>query len=418
MKKEINFGIGFITGRPNVCRIINSYYEFLLEQVQGLDVKVNFTIFILFDLGYQFTTRTDFYGIIPAVYKNINIKYITPEAIDEDKKKLMSKFNLSQEDVDLLIGKGYGKARNTIMYYAIKRNIDYLLFWDDDEYPLANVKFGRELEWIKQCNVLEHIKNIENADITYGYRCGMMNPVPYIEYNDKVMEDDYKAFINGLENEVINWDIIQKYRKEDNCISYAEPDIALGKKKAEVVEDVGRTNFVLGSGISLNLRHLENIPAFYNPPKARGEDTFFSCALREKNAKVLRIPTYHFHDCFLKYIGLMREKYPKALRKAALDESGVEQRFLKTTIGWTKYKPLYYYITDNYNYKKIIREAKENLEKSIPKINTSFETCDFSCLLEELTEYDKKVKKHYEEYMRATQIWDKFKFDVRDAGDK
>ena len=69
MNKEINFGIGFITGRPNVCRIINSYYEFLLEQVKSLDVKVNFTIFILFDLGYQFTTRTDFYGIIPNVYK-------------------------------------------------------------------------------------------------------------------------------------------------------------------------------------------------------------------------------------------------------------------------------------------------------------------------------------------------------------
>ena len=25
MEKEINFGIGFITGRPNVCNIINSY---------------------------------------------------------------------------------------------------------------------------------------------------------------------------------------------------------------------------------------------------------------------------------------------------------------------------------------------------------------------------------------------------------
>lgn len=418
MKDEINFGIGFITGRPNVCRIINNYYEFLLEQVQGLDVKVNFTIFILFDLGYQFTTRTDFYGIIPAVYKNINIKYITPEAIDEDKKKLMSKFNLSQEDVDLLIGKGYGKARNTIMYYAIKRNIDYLLFWDDDEYPLANVKFGKELEWIKQCNVLEHIKNIENADITYGYRCGMMSPVPYIEYNNDITENDYKTFIDALENEVISWDIIQKYRKDLSFMSYAEPDIALAKKPAEIVKDIGRTNFVLGSGICLNLRHLDKIPAFYNPPKARGEDTFFSCALREKNAKVLRISTYHFHDCFLKYTGLMREKYPKVLRKLVLDDSGIEQRFLKTTIGWTKYKPLYYYIVDNENYKNIIKQTKVNFEKSIPKINTAFETCDFSCLLSELTDYNKNVKKHYDEYVKATKIWDKFKFDVKDAGDK
>lgn len=418
MKKEINFGIGFITGRPNVCRIINSYYEFLVNQVKDLDVKVNFTIFVLFDLGYQFTTRTDFYSIIPKVYKDMNIKYITPEAIDEDKKKLMAKFDLTQEEVDLLIGKGYGKARNTILYYALKRDIDYLLFWDDDEYPLANVKTEHGLEWIKQCNVLEHIKNIENADITYGYRCGMMSPVPYIEYDEDVTEEDYKAFINGLENEVISWEVIQERRKDDISIAFADPDIINGKKKAEVVEDVGRTNFVLGSGICLNLNHLDKIPAFYNPPGARGEDTFFSCSLREKGAKVLRIPTYHFHDCFLKYTGLMKEKYPKVLRKIALDDSGIEQRFLKTTIGWTKYKPLYHYIIDRDNYKSIIKTAKENLEKSIPKINTAFETCDFSCLLRELDEYDKNVKKHYNEYVKATEIWDKLKFEVKDAGEK
>lgn len=86
MKKEVNFGIGFITGRPNICSIINNYYDYFLKQVEELDYKVNITIFVLFDLTYQFTTRIDFYGILPAVYKNINIKYITPEAIDEDKE--------------------------------------------------------------------------------------------------------------------------------------------------------------------------------------------------------------------------------------------------------------------------------------------------------------------------------------------
>ena len=70
------------------------------------------------------------------------------------------------------------------------------------------------------------------------------------------------------------------------------------------------------------------------------------------------------------------------------------------------------------NYKKIINEAKNNLKNSIPKMNTAFETCDFSCLLKELEEYDKNVKKHYNEYIRATEIWDKLKIDVRDAGDK
>lgn len=414
MKKEINFGIGFITGRPNVCKIINNYYKFFVEQVSKLDYKVNFTIFILFDLSYLHTTRTDFYGILPEVYKNVTVKYITPEAIDEDKKKLISIFDFTKEEADLLIGKGYAKARNTILYYALKRKVDYLLFWDDDEYPLASIKEGKELEWIKQNNIATHIENISKADITYGYRCGMMNPVPYIQYDENVTEEDYKHFIDGLENEVISWDRIQKTLKENRSISYADREIAEGKASSEVVKGIGKENYVLGSGICLNLRHLDKIPAFYNPPGARGEDTFFSCALAEKNAKVLRVPTYHFHDSFLKYTGLMKDKFPKSLPRISLDDNGIEQRFLKTTIGWTKYKPLLYYITDNENYKSIIKQTRENLEVSIPKMNTIFQTCDFSCLLRELDDYDKNVKKHYKEYIRTTEVWDKLKQKIKE----
>ena len=418
MKDSINFGIGFITGRPNVCRIINSYAKYLYEQVQDLDYEVNITVFILFDLGYQFTTRTDFYGILPETYKYLNIKYITPEQIDEDKKILQSKYDLTEEEADLFIGKGYGKARNAILYHALKKKIDYLMFWDDDEYPLAASKKGNELTWQEQPTIREHLKNIEKADVTCGRRCGVMSPIPYIEYADDFGEEDYKRFIDGISNEAIYWDAVQESRKENSFLGYADPNDVLNDKTIKEISGGKKAPMILGSNLCLNLRHLDKIPAFYNPPKARGEDTFFSCALREKGAKVLRIPTYHFHDCFLKYTGLMREKFPKFLRKAALDDSGIEQRFLKTTIGWTKYKPLYHYIVDHDDYKKIIKTAKADLERSIPKINTEFETCDFSCLLDELTEYDKNVKKHYAEYVRVTEIWDKFKFDLRDAEEK
>ena len=65
MEKEINFAIGFITGRPNVCKIINTYSKYLVEQVKELDTKVNFTIFVLFDqiflfIFYNFTKNVFF----------------------------------------------------------------------------------------------------------------------------------------------------------------------------------------------------------------------------------------------------------------------------------------------------------------------------------------------------------------------
>ena len=52
MKKEINFGIGFITGRPNICNIINNYCKQIVEQVKDLEEQVNFTFFVLYDLNY------------------------------------------------------------------------------------------------------------------------------------------------------------------------------------------------------------------------------------------------------------------------------------------------------------------------------------------------------------------------------
>ncbi len=413
MKNKINVGIGFISGRPNVCKIINSYEQFIEEQLEKLGIEVNITIYILYDLNYQHTIRTDFYGILPKAYKNMRIKYITPENILEYEKILMSRYELSKEDAKLFIGNGYAKSRNTILYCAMQHNMDYILFWDDDEYPVANVMSNNQIQWIKQENVLQHIKNIDNAEVTVGYRCGMMNPIPYIEYTNEIKEEDYKNFIDALENEVVSWEKIKKIRENPSCIEYANLDIAEGKTKPEYVEKVGKENFVLGSGICINLNNIDSIPAFYNPPNARGEDTFFSCALRNKNARVLKIPTYHFHDSFLQFTGIMKEKYPKNLNKISFVDNEVEQRFLRATIGWTRYKPLLYYIKDRKNYEKIIEEARDKLKKSVKKINTEFITCDFSCLIKELNKYDKDVQKHYEEYIKVNELWDKLKKDIR-----
>lgn len=418
MKKEINFGIGFITGRPNVCKIINSYTKFLVEQAKSLDVKVNITIFILFDLGYQFTTRTDFYGILPEIYKYVNIKYITPEQIDEYKKILISKYGLTRSEADIFIGKGYAKARNAILFNALARNIDYLLFWDDDEYPCADIRKGNEITWVKQETLKKHLESIANTDITVGDRCGVMSPVPYIEYNDVLQEEDYKNFIDGISNEVILWENIKKTRVKDGFLKYAEEDIALGKVKPKLISKQGETPIIYGSNLCLNLDHLDKIPAFYNPPGARGEDSFFACATVAKNTEVVSIPAYHFHDGFLKFTGIMKGKFPRGPLKINLEDNGIEQRFYKATLGWIKYKPLYFYINDREHYREIIDTSIENLEKSVDKVSKQFETCDFRSLINELKAYDKDVKKHYNEYIKVTEIWDSIKFKLKEEGDK
>ena len=413
MAKKIEFGIGFLAGRPNVCTIINNYYKDIIEQVKDINTEVNFTIFILYDLEYQFTNREEFYSINSDVYKNIKIKYITPEDIEEEKKILVSRYDISKKDVDLILGHGYARARNSIMYFALKRKIDYLLFWDDDEYPVANIKLeDNSIQWYKQNNILEHLKYIDKAEVTQGYRCGNMSPVPYIEYNDKIQESDFKNYIDGVSNEAVSWEKIKgKLNEKNNGITFADKEIAI-EGKAKQLKNMGTENWLLASGICINLKHLDKIPAFYNPPYARGEDTFFSTLLSD--AKVVQVPTYHFHDGFLKYTSIIKNRYPKKLEKTSVNDNSIEERFLKASIGWIKYKPLLIYITDRKNYRKIINEVRENLEKSIPKMNKVFSTCDFSCLLEELNNYDKNVKKHYDEYIRTNEVWNMFKGKIKE----
>lgn len=408
MKDIIKFGIGFVTGRPNVCKVINNTYERLINQFKDSEKKVELTIFILFDLGYQFTTRVDFYGIVPNVYKDIKIRYITPEDIEEEKKKLIGKEILTKQESDLFFGHGHAKGRNTLMYYAKKYKMDYLLFWDDDEYPVACIKNREtnELTWKEQDNIAMHLKYIDNSDVTIGYHCGYISPIPYVELNEDIDENLFKQYIEAISNEVVSWESIKKKFVEDNGITYANEEIANGEG-AYIQKDEGKGNWVVGSTLCLNLKHIDKIPAFYNPEGARGEDTFFSINL--KNSIITKVPVYHFHDGFLKYTSVVRQKYPKNLRKIKATDEEIEQRFLKASRGWIKYKPLLLYLTDKKNYMEKIKDNFAKLEKSIPEINKLFESDTFNLLLDDLNEYDKNVKKHYNEFIKTNEVWNKLK---------
>ena len=410
MSEPIRFGIGFLAGRPNVCKIINRYYQDIIEQGEKYGKEIKFTIFILYDLNYQGTKRIDFYNIKSEVYKKIEIKYIAPEDIEEEKKILVSRYDFNKKDIDLILGHGYAKARNSIMYFALKRKIDYLFFWDDDEYLVANISDeNNQIEWVKQDDILQHLKNIKNADVTVGYRCGNISPVPKIEYNNIITEQDFKHYIDGISNEAVTWDKLKNEERQEGGISFANRKIVF-EGKAHELKDVGINNWLWASGICFNLKRLENIPAFYNPPFARGEDTFLSTLL--KNAKVVQVPTYHFHDGFLKYSSILENKFPKKFNKIKLDES-VEERFLRTSIGWIKYKPLLIYITDRKNYSKIIKQTREDLEKGITAVNKLFDTESFNVLLDELNNYAHNVRKHYNEYIKTNEVWNKLKSQMK-----
>lgn len=411
MEKKIEFGIGFLAGRPNVCNIINCYYKDIVKSNSIDGCKVNFTIFILLDLNYQSLDKNQFYNINEDVSKYINIKYITPEDIENEKNNINKLYDMEFEEINLVLGNGYARARNSIMYFALKNKIDYLLFWDDDEYPIANIKNKQnEIEWIKQNNVEEHLKNIINSNVTVGYRCGNMCPIPLVEFNNEFTKSDFKTYIQAVSNEAITWEKVKKMLCYDHGIKYADQRI-LKNKNVKDIDNIGRKNWLLGSGVCINLKKIDEVPPFYNPPEARGEDAFFSTWLTNK--KVVQVPTYHFHDGFLKYTDILEKNYPKELAEVKMSDDVIVKRFLNASIGWIKYKPLLIYISQKEKYQKIMNETKIRLQKSVSKINALFKNYDFSILIDELDKYDANVEKHYNEYLKSFEIWTKLKNNMK-----
>lgn len=408
--RNLNIAIGFVTGRPNVCNIINTYYEYVKKQMQSFYKFTNISFYILYDLDYQDAKKEDFYNLKPEIFEeeNIKVKYITPEDVAELKQKMMDKYKLTTENVNAIIGNGHAKGRNTVMYSAYCDNMDYLLFWDDDEYPVACLKNeDGTISWQMQDNVLKHIETMEkyNADVTIGYHCGYISPIPYMNFENEENEQAINHFIKAISNEIVTWESIKEKYEKSNGVTFAENSILNGEPYELLSEDGNK--FVAGSTLCINLNHIEKIPAFYNPVNARGEDTFFSLNLAE--AKVMKVPVYHFHDGFLKYRQIMSNKFPKTLRLIRHSEDTVEKRFYKACLGWIKYKPLLVYILEKDKYRDIINDVYNRLEKSIPKINSLYPNYDFRQITEALKTYDQNVENDYNSYIEVNNIWNELK---------
>lgn len=139
---------------------------------------------------------------------------------------------ITEKQSKLIFGRGYAANRNSILYMDLKENIDYLLFLDDDEYPIAVTKNGSNTIWGGQHGLQTHLTHIKEADITNGHHCGYISPIPYIEFNDCLKEADFKVYIKAISNDIINWDSIKSIM-ENGGVTYADLNVLDNNEKAE-----------------------------------------------------------------------------------------------------------------------------------------------------------------------------------------
>lgn len=402
--KKINLGIGFATGRKSFQKVLKTnVYNWEESGLTGKE-NVQLNLIVAYDLKYSNTKSTDYTNVSKDVLNLVdNTYFIGSDAIQKEIDYLINENVITEKEARLFFKSGYAGKRNTVLYTAIKNKINYLIFLDDDEYPMAVSNTHATAIWGGQHVLSTHLQYIQQADITNGYHCGYISPIPYIEFNDTLTEHNFRLFIEAISNDVINWDNIYSIMKNGG-VTYADTKILAGSI-VEEVQQINHTKFISGSNLCINLTDLSKVSPFYNPPGARGEDTFLSTCLGER--KVLRVPCYTFHDGFSTYGNLMNGVLPIKLKYIRADSELIVNRFYHACIGWIRYKPLLLYITQREDYEEKIERMREQIAASLPSVCAYFGRQDFMNISKELERYNRNVKKHYQQFLDMQQIWAK-----------
>ena len=398
----INVGIGFATGRKNFRKVLKTYIYNWHEAglIENENIRLN--LFVAYDLEYSKTQVSDYTQVRPDLLSKLDgVHFIGKKSIQSDIKALAEANIIDEKQAQTLFGRGYAAMRNIILYTALKNKMDYLIFLDDDEYPLAVTKTRATAIWSGQFVIPSHLKYIQQADLTNGHHCGYISPIPTITFNDILSEADFRIFIEAISNDIVNWDTIRA-TMQNGGVTYADPKVLVSEEVEEVQETNG-AKFISGANLCINLTNPRRIFPFYNPPGARGEDTFLSTCLSKR--KVLRIPTYAFHDGFSTYQHLLDGVLPIQLNPIQGNVEANIARFYQACLGWIRYKPLLLYITQRDNYESKIKEMRGQLTDTLPKICAYFRCDDFMKISSELDSYHKNVRKHYREFQQNQQTW-------------
>ncbi len=410
MKSKINVGIGFVTGRKSFKSVVKTYIDNWNES-GILDTK-NFALhlFVAYDLKYSSTKFSDYRVSDEEILDTVDsAHYLGNNAIENEAKHLIEKNVITRVEANLIFGEGYAMKRNIVLYFALKNKMDYLIFLDDDEYPIATININKSIVWKGQEVISTHINNIAHADMTHGHHCGYISPIPHMNFNISLTEEDFKLYIESISNDIINWESVRE-KMDNGGVTFADLDV-IGSKKVEYVKEINGMKFISGANLGFNLKNIDKIFPFYNPPGARGEDTFLSTSIGE--CEIRKVPCYTFHDGFGVYEHLLLGVLPNALKIVNPDQGVVTTRFLKASIGWIRYKPLLLYIADRKNFDERIAKINEDLKDVIPKICAYFKNDEFKTIFTEFDYYCKNVEKHYKDFEKTKATWIKIVRSVK-----
>lgn len=203
-------------------------------------------------MNYTKTKVSDYQGLDDKVFNTIDsAHYLGNKTIADEVQYLINKGIIIAAEADLIFGEGYAMKRNIVLYFALKNRMDYLLFLDEYEYPIALLNVEGSIAWKGQAVIATHLKYLAHANMTHGHHCDYVSPIPCIRYTVTFEESDFKMLIEAIRNELINWDSV-KQKMEDGGITWVDLDLMIHKKKVNIKEIQGM-KFISGANLGFNL---------------------------------------------------------------------------------------------------------------------------------------------------------------------
>jgi len=159
--KNIKVGIGFATGRKSFQKVLRTYIHTWKESGLVDDKGISLNLFVAYDLIYNKTKSKDYTNIHPELVKQIDSsKFIGSNDRKEEIDYLVRENVININEERLIFGRGYAGKRNAVLYNAIKQKMDYLVFLDDDEYPMAVTNTRKTAIWGGQEVLSNHLEYI------------------------------------------------------------------------------------------------------------------------------------------------------------------------------------------------------------------------------------------------------------------
>ncbi|QOY61362.1 hypothetical protein [Thermophilibacter immobilis] len=403
---EIHLGIGFATGRRNFRKVLSAYIHTWrttkCDLPAGTEVRLH--LFVAYDVEYRHTKSTDYTNLPQDLVDAFDsITFVGAKNSYGPLERLRGSGDLTRAELRSVFGAGYAGKRNAALFAALESRMDYFLFLDDDEYPMAVAKTHETCIWCGQRVLTTHLREIGEADYTNGLHCGYVSPIPQISFDGTLGEGDFRRFVEAISNDIVSWDSIRSLMESDG-VTYATPELLISRE-SQNVPLVGGCRFISGANLCINLRDPHRTLPFFNPPGARGEDTFLSTLLEDRTVR--RIPTYTFHDGFAIYQHLLDGVLPIHLSEIQAGSPSINTRFLNACVGWVRYKPLLTYLTAPQDYEKKMRSMHEALDQTLPALAEYFQDRRFFSITTELDKYAKNVEKHARRFELSQSTWQK-----------